>query len=185
MIDRHGNMVAAMPSGGWLQSSPVVPGLGFPLPTRAQMFWLDEGLPASLAPGKRPRTTLSPSLALRGGLPYMAFGTPGGDGQDQWQPIFFLRHVLYGLNLQEAIDAPSFHSDHFPSSFYPRQSAPGRLVVEGRFPESTISGLEDRGHLVEVGPDWSEGRMCAASRDGGLLKAAANARGMQGYAAGR
>ena len=185
VIDRHGNMVSAMPSGGWLQSSPVVPGLGFPLPTRAQMFWLDEGLPASLEPGKRPRTTLSPSLALRDGLPYMAFGTPGGDGQDQWQPIFFLRHVLHGMNLQEAIDAPSFHSEHFPSSFYPRQSAPGRLVVEGRIPDATISGLRDRGHEVEVGPDWSEGRMCAASQQDGLLKAASNARGMQGYAAGR
>ena len=185
VIDRHGNMVSAMPSGGWLQSSPVVPGLGFPLPTRAQMFWLDEGLPASLEPGKRPRTTLSPSMALRDGLPYMAFGTPGGDGQDQWQPIFFLRHVLHGMNLQEAIDAPSFHSEHFPSSFYPRQSAPGRLVIEGRFPEATVSGLRERGHEVEVGPDWSEGRMCAASQDDGLLKAAANARGMQGYAAGR
>ena len=185
VIDRHGNMVSAMPSGGWLQSSPVVPGLGFPLPTRAQMFWLDEGLPSSLEPGKRPRTTLSPSLAFRDGLPYMAFGTPGGDGQDQWQTIFFLRHVLHGMNLQEAIDAPSFHSEHFPSSFYPRQSAPGRLVVEGRFPEATVSELRDRGHLVEVGPDWSEGRMCAASQTRGLLKAAANARGMQGYAAGR
>ncbi len=185
VIDRHGNMVAAMPSGGWLQSSPVVPGLGFPLSTRAQMFWLDEGLPASLEPGKRPRTTLSPSLALRDGLPYLAFGTPGGDGQDQWQAIFFLRHVLYGMNLQEAIDAPSFHSDHFPSSFYPRQSAPGRLVVEGRFSEATVNALRGRGHKVEVGPDWSEGRMCAASQNRGLLKAAANARGMQGYAAGR
>ncbi len=185
VIDRHGNMVSAMPSGGWLQSSPVIPGLGFPLPTRAQMFWLEEGLPASLEPGKRPRTTLSPSMALRNGKPYMAFGTPGGDGQDQWQPIFFLRHAVYGMNLQEAIDAPSFHSDHFPSSFYPRQSAPGRLVVEGRFPDSTVSGLRDRGHLVEIGPDWSEGRMCAASQNQGLLKAASNPRGMQGYAAGR
>ncbi len=185
VIDRHGNMVSAMPSGGWLQSSPVVPGLGFPLPTRAQMFWLDEGLPASLEPGKRPRTTLSPSLALRDGRPYMAFGTPGGDGQDQWQPIFFLRHVLHGMNLQEAIDVPSFHSEHFPSSFYPRQSAPGRLVVEGRFSDAAIGNLRDRGHKVEVGPDWSEGRMCAASQSDGLLKAASNARGMQGYAAGR
>lgn len=185
VIDRHGNMVSAMPSGGWLQSAPVIPGLGFPLPTRAQMFWLEEGLPASLEPGKRPRTTLSPSMALRDGKPYMAFGTPGGDGQDQWQPIFFLRHVLYGMNLQEAIDAPSFHSDHFPSSFYPRQSAPGRLVVEGRFPKATVTDLQNRGHLLEVGPDWSEGRMCAASQDRGQLKAASNPRGMQGYAAGR
>ena len=125
------------------------------------------------------------ALALRQGLPYMAFGTPGGDGQDQWQPIFFLRHVLHGMNLQEGIDAPSFHSEHFPSSFYPRQSAPGRLVVEGRFSDAAIGNLRDRGHKVDVGPDWSEGRMCAASQSDGLLKAASNARGMQGYAAGR
>ncbi|NNG05555.1 MAG: gamma-glutamyltransferase family protein [Inquilinus sp.] len=185
VIDRFGNMVSAMPSGGWLQSSPVVPGLGFPLPTRAQMFWLEEGLPASLAPCKRPRTTLSPSLAFRDGLPYMAFGTPGGDGQDQWQPIFFLRHVLYGMNLQEAIDAPSFHSDHFPSSFYPRQRSPGRLVVESRFPDETQADLKARGHRLELAPPWSEGRLCATSQDKGLLRAGANPRAMQGYAAGR
>src|SRR5215213_10072108 len=117
VVDRHGNMIAAMPSGGWLQSSPIIPELGFCLTSRAQMFWLEEGLPASLAPRKRPRTTLTPSMALRDGKPYMAFGTPGGDQQDQWQPIFFLRHVLYGLNLQEAIDLPLFHTEHFPGSF--------------------------------------------------------------------
>ena len=96
VIDRWGNMVSATPSGGWLQSSPIIPELGFCLTSRAQMFWLEEGLPASLAPRKRPRTTLTPSMALRDGKPYLAFGTPGGDQQDQWQPIFFLRHVHYG-----------------------------------------------------------------------------------------
>src|SRR5260221_8865993 len=82
VADRWGNMVAATPSGGWLQSSPVIPSLGFCLGTRAQMFTLDPGLPATIAPGKRPRTTLTPSLALRDGDPYLAFGTPGGDQQD-------------------------------------------------------------------------------------------------------
>ena len=185
VIDRHGNMVACMPSGGWLQSSPVIPEIGFCLNSRAQMFWLEEGRPATLEPGKRPRTTLSPSMTLRDGKPYMAFGTPGGDQQDQWQTSFFLRHVHHGLNLQEAIDAPSWHSEHFPSSFYPRAATPGKLVLEGRFPKTTVDELRRRGHLVEVGGDWSEGRLCAVSQEDGILKAAANPRGMQGYAVGR
>ncbi len=186
VIDRHGNMVAATPSGGWLQSSPVIPSLGFGLGTRAQMFWLEEGRPSSLAPGRRPRTTLSPTLALRDGRPYLAWGTPGGDQQDQWIPQFFLRHVHAGMNLQEAIDAPAWHSEHFPSSFWPRESRPNRLVVESRVPDATVTELRRRGHEVEVGDAWSEGRLVAASRDAdGLLRAAANPRGMQGYAAGR
>ena len=185
IIDQAGNMVSATPSGGWLQSSPVIPELGFCLGTRAQMFWLDEGHPASLAPGKRPRTTLTPTLALRDGEPYLAWGTPGGDAQDQWIPQFFLRHVHAGHNLQQAIDAPAWHSDHFPSSFWPRQARPGVLVVEGRVSPKTIAELKRRGHIVEVGPDWSEGRLTAATREGPRRRAAANARGMQGYAAGR
>ncbi len=140
IIDQAGNMVSATPSGGWLQSSPVIPELGFCLGTRAQMFWLDEGHPASLAPGKRPRTTLTPTLALRDGEPYLAWGTPGGDAQDQWIPQFFLRHVHAGHNLQQAIDAPAWHSDHFPSSFWPRQARPGVLVVEGRVSRANHCG---------------------------------------------
>ncbi|PPR58559.1 MAG: putative gamma-glutamyltransferase YwrD [Alphaproteobacteria bacterium MarineAlpha4_Bin2] len=185
VVDKEGNMVACMPSGGWLQSSPTIPTLGFQLNSRAQMFWLDEGQPMSLEPGKRPRTTLSPSMALRDGKPYVAFGTPGGDQQDQWQSIFFLRHAVYGRNLQEAIDTPSFHSEHFVSSFYPRGAQPQRLVVEGRTPPETVQGLRERGHKVEVGELWSEGRLCAVSQDNAVLKAGSNARGMQGYAAGR
>lgn len=186
VIDRWGNMVAATPSGGWLQSSPVIPELGFGLGTRAQMFWLEEGRPSSLAPGRRPRTTLSPTLALRDGRPHLAWGTPGGDQQDQWIPQFFLRHVHAGMNLQEAIDAPAWHSEHFPSSFWPRESRPNRLVVESRLPDATVAELRRRGHDVEVGDAWSEGRLVAASRDpDGLLRAAANPRGMQAYAAGR
>jgi len=185
VVDRHGNIVSATPSGGWLWSSPVIPGLGFPLGTRAQMFWLEEGLPNSLEPGKRPRTTLSPSLAFRGGDPYLAFGTPGGDQQDQWTLVFFLHHVDFGLDLQAAIDAPSFHTNHFPSSFYPRAAHPGQIEVEGRFDAGTVDDLRARGHEVQVAGDWSLGRVSAAGREDGLLKAAANPRGMQGYAVGR
>ncbi len=185
VIDKNGNMVSATPSGGWLQSSPAIPKLGVCLGTRAQMFWLDEGLPGSLAPGKRPRTTLSPSFALRDGEPYMPFGTPGGDGQDQWTLIFFLRHILHGFNLQEAIDAPTFQSHHFPSSFFPRQAEPGRLVLEGRYPTRTLEELQRRGHLAETAGPWTQGRISACAKDGELLKAAANPRLMQGYAVGR
>ena len=185
IVDQAGNMISATPSGGWLQSSPVIPELGFCLGTRAQMFWLDESHPAALAPGKRPRTTLTPTLALRDGEPYLAWGSPGGDQQDQWITQMFLRHVHAGFNLQEAIDAPAWHSEHFPSSFWPRTARPGVLVVEGRVPNDTVVALEDRGHRVEVGPDWSEGRLTAAARDGRRRRAAANPRGMQGYAAGR
>jgi gamma-glutamyltranspeptidase/glutathione hydrolase len=185
IVDRDGNMVSATPSGGWLQSSPVIPELGFGLGTRGQMFWLEENHPASLAPGKRPRTTLSPTLALRDGEPYLAWGSPGGDQQDQWTTQFFLRHVHAKLNLQEAIDAPAWHSEHFPISFWPRTARPGVLVVESRVPADTRKELEHRGHVVEVGPAWSEGRLTAASRVGRRRRAAANPRGMQGYAAGR
>jgi len=185
IIDRFGNMVSATPSGGWLQSSPQIPDLGFCLGNRGQMFWLRDGLPASLVPGKRPRTTLTPSLALRDGKPYMVFGTPGGDQQDQWALAMFLRHVHFGMNLQEAIDAPSFNTAHFPSSFYPREHDPGHLAVEARFPKKTIDELGRRGHRVEVEDDWSLGRLTAAAKDNGLLKAAANPRFMQGYAVGR
>lgn len=189
VIDRDGNMVAATPSGGWLSSSPVVPGLGFPLTTRLQMTWLDEGVPGQLQPGKRPNTTLSPGLVLRDGQPYMAFGTPGGDQQDQWTVAFFLRHAL-GMNLQEAIEAPSWHIDHFPGSFWPRALTLNRLTVEARLPEHTVQALRDAGHEVRVGPDWSEGRISACTREpaaggGLLLRAGANPRGMQGYAVGR
>jgi gamma-glutamyltranspeptidase/glutathione hydrolase len=185
IIDRDGNMISATPSGGWLQSSPVIPELGFCLGTRAQMFWLDENHPAALVPGKRPRSTLSPTIALRDGEPYLAWGSPGGDQQDQWIPQMFLRHVHCGMNLQEAIDAPAWHSEHFPSSFWPRQSRPGVLVLESRVPEKTVTELKRRGHVVETGDAWSEGRLTAARQDGPNRRAAANPRGMQGYAAGR
>jgi gamma-glutamyltranspeptidase / glutathione hydrolase len=186
VVDRHGNLVSATPSGGWLQSSPAIPGLGFCLGTRAQMLWLEEGLASSMAGGIRPRTTLSPSLALRDGEPCLAFGTPGGDAQDQWTLQFFLAHARLGLGLQQAVEAPTVTSHHFPSSFWPRQAEPGRLVVEERL-GPVVAGLRARGHLVEVAGPWSMGRTCAAGRDlaTGLLAAAANPRGHQAYAVGR
>jgi gamma-glutamyltranspeptidase / glutathione hydrolase len=186
VIDRWGNMVTATPSGGWLQSSPVVPGLGMPLNTRGQMFWLDEGLPTSLAPGRRPRTTLSPSMAAHEGGAALAFGTPGGDQQDQWQLSLFLRLVHHKLNLQEAIDAPLFHTGHAQGSFYPRVARPGHLMAEPAFGAEVLAALKQKGHALEVSEPWAIGRLTAARREpDGLLRAGATPRLMQAYAIGR
>jgi gamma-glutamyltranspeptidase/glutathione hydrolase len=185
-IDRWGNMVSATPSGGWLQSSPVVPGLGFPLSTRGQMFWTYAGHPNSVQPRKRPRTTLSPSMVLREGKPWMSFGTPGGEQQDQWQPIMLLRMLHHGLTIQQAIDAPAFHTEHWPSSFWPRVARPGKVVLEGGYDAGVLAALLARGHLAEMGEPWSEGRLSAARIEAdGQMFAGANPRGMQGYAVGR
>jgi gamma-glutamyltranspeptidase / glutathione hydrolase len=186
VVDRWGNMVSATPSGGWLWGAPVIPELGFCLGTRAQMFWLEEGLPNSLEPGKRPRTTLSPTLALRDGEPALALGTPGGDQQDQWTLHAFLAHVHFGMDLQASIDAPNHHTEAFPSSFYPRETRPRHVAVESRAGHNTLAGLEARGHDVEESDAWSLGRVSMVGRDpDGQLYAGANPRGMQGYAVGR
>ncbi len=185
IIDRWGNIVSATPSGGWLQSSPVIPELGFPLSTRAQMFWLARDLPSSLVPLSRPRTTLSPTMIGRDGRAWLAMGTPGGDQQDQWTATVFLRHLHHGLNLQAAIDAPLFNTRHNPASFYPRSRSPGELLIEDRYPESTLAALSKRGHKLKVEGSWALGRVCAAGFANGMLKAAATPRFMQGYAVGR
>ena len=180
-------LVSATPSGGWLQSSPFIPDLGLALGSRLQMTWLEQGLPSSLVPGRRPRTTLTPTLVLRDGIPVLACGTPGGDQQDQWQSVFLLRHLGAGLDLQDAIDAPVFHTASFPGSFHPRATEPGVLVAESRLGEQILAGLRARGHEVSDQGPWSLGRMCAVARDPrtAVLSAGANPRGRQGYAVGR
>ncbi|MGY6633669.1 MAG: gamma-glutamyltransferase family protein [Alkalilacustris sp.] len=186
VIDAEGNMVSTTPSGGWLQSSPVIPGLGFALNSRAQMFWLQDGLPTSLAPGRRPRTTLTPSMAFGPDGTRMAFGTPGGDQQDQWQLIFFLRYLHSGRNLQEVLDMPLFHSTHFPASFYPRARQPGGMLIESSMGAEVLAELRARGHVLTEAEPWSIGRLTASRRDAdGLLRAAATPRLMQAYAVGR
>jgi gamma-glutamyltranspeptidase/glutathione hydrolase len=173
VIDRYGNVVAATPSGGWLSGSPNIPGLGFSLGTRAQMFWLQEGLRSSLVPRTRPRTTLSPTLAV-GPDGVLAFGTRGADYQDQWNAQFFLYNLGFGMDLQESWDAPNFHSDHFPRSDYPRDASPGKLTLDERYGAATVESLKERGHLIKVyrGRRW--GRGCAAKRNGVMLHSAAS-----------
>jgi gamma-glutamyltranspeptidase/glutathione hydrolase len=187
VVDRWGNMISATPSGGWLQSSPTIPELGFALGSRLQMFWLQEGLASTLVPGRRPRTTLTPTMVHKDGMPVLACGSPGGDQQDQWQLLFLLRHLVGGQSLQEAIDAPMWHTTSFPGSFHPRDIEPAVLVVEDRIGDDVMDALTLRGHDIRVSGPWSLGRMCAVARDPatGVLSAGANPRGMQGYAAGR
>jgi gamma-glutamyltranspeptidase / glutathione hydrolase len=187
VIDSRGNVVSATPSGGWLQSSPVIDGMGFPLGTRGQMFSLAASHPNVVAPGKRPRTTLTPSLAFRGGRPWMAFGSPGGDSQDQWALQFFLNVVEFGMPLQHAVEAATFTSAHAPSSFYPRLAEPGALAVEGRVGEDVRKELASRGHIVRPAADWSGGNTLAAAIDPatGMRQAAASPRMEPAYAAGR
>jgi gamma-glutamyltranspeptidase/glutathione hydrolase len=186
VVDRWGNIVAATPSGGWLQSSPAIPGLGFNITTRGQMFWLDDCLPSHLAPRRRPRTTLTPTLLTRDGRAVAGLGTPGGDQQDQWTLGFLLRHLQHRHNLQAAMDAPLFHTAHYVNSFAPRMFTPGVLMVEERFSADVIQALRNRGHLVNVQPPWALGRLCAAGFTGdGGVRAAANPRFMQAYAVGR
>ncbi len=187
VVDRWGNIVSATPSGGWLQSSPTIPELGFCLGTRMQMTWLEEGTASTLTPGARPRTTLTPTLVLRDGEPVVAMGSPGGDQQDQWQLLFLLRTIVGGWTPQQAIDAPALHTTSFPGSFWPRTWTPGGLVVEDLLGDEVISGLEELGHVVTRAGDWSLGRLSCVTRDPdtGVLGAAANPRGAQGYAAGR
>jgi gamma-glutamyltranspeptidase/glutathione hydrolase len=185
VVDRWGNMVSATPSGGWLQASPAVPGLGFNVTTRAQMFWMEAGLPSSLGPGRRPRTTLSPTLVTREGKPYAAFGSPGGDQQDQWSLQFFLKHIHGGMNFQAALDAPTFQTAHFPGSFYPRSMQLGKMSAEARLPDATLAELRRLGHDLTVAEPWGLGRVCAVGLRHGLMRGAATPRQMQAYAVGR
>ena len=185
-VDREGNMVASTPSGGWIGTSPVIKGLGFPLGTRGQMFYLNPQRPNALAPRKRPRATLTPSLVTKDGEPFMVFGTPGGDSQDQWTLQFFLNYVDFGMNIQEALDAPSVHTTHFPSSFYPRQAFPGKVVAESGVGAEVVAELERRGHEVAVVDDWSHGKVMGIRRDQarGVIVGGASPKGNIGYALG-
>jgi gamma-glutamyltranspeptidase / glutathione hydrolase len=187
VVDRWGNIVSATPSGGWLQSSPTIPGLGFCLGTRLQMTWLEDGGPSTLRPGRRPRTTLTPTLVLRDGLPVAALGSPGGDQQDQWQLLYLLRTLVGGYTPQQAIDAPALHTTSIAESFWPRTWEPAGAYVEDRLGDGVIRELEARGHRVTRAGDWALGRLSSVTRDPatGLLTAAANPRAQQGYAAGR
>ena len=185
-VDGAGNMISATPSGAWIRTSPVMPGLGFPIGTRAQQFNLNPGHPNCIAPGKKPRSTLTPSLVMRDGRPYMVFGTPGGDGQDQWTIQFFLNYVDFGMNVQLALDKPTVHINHFPGSFWPHNVSPGEVRVEGGIPAEVAEGLRRRGHKVVMDEPWTHGR-CLAIRfdpETGVMYGGASPRTGDSYAIG-
>ena len=185
-MDAEGNMVAATPSGGWIGTSPVIKGLGFPLGTRGQMFYLNSDRPNALQPRKRPRATLTPRWsrgrrALHGVRHARRRFTRA---VDQWTLQFFLNHIDFGMNLQEALDAPTLHSVHFPSSFYPRAAFPARVVAESRIPTGVLDDLRRRGHEVELVGDWANGKVMGIRwhADRGVIAGAASAKNSIGYA---
>ncbi len=166
VVDRWGNVVSATPSGGWLQSSPAVPDLGFCLGTRLQATWVIDGHPASLVPGRRPRTTLTPTMLTRG-EEVIAMGSPGGDQQDAWQLPVLLRMLVGDYEPQQAIDAPSLHTTAVLDSFWPRTWTPSGAVVEDRIGDAVVEELERRGHAVRRAGSWALGRVSAVGRDAG------------------
>ncbi len=184
VADSDGNVFSATPSGGWFTASPIVEGLGFVLGTRCQSFFLDGHRSNRLEPGKRPRTTLTPTLALKDGKPFMAWGTPGGDAQDQVNLQFFLNVMEFGMDIQSALDAPLMQILDFPPSFFPREIHPGVMRVESRMPQATIDGLEAMGHHVRSAGEWSIGDATALLIDGerGVLFGAAGPRRDKSYA---
>jgi gamma-glutamyltranspeptidase / glutathione hydrolase len=185
-VDRFGNMISATPSGAWISTSPIIPGLGFCMNTRAQMFHLDARHVERLEPGKKPSTTLSPSLVMNEEEPYLTFGTPGADQQDQWTLQFFLNHVDFGMDIQLALDKPTVHSTHFPGSFWPHAAHPGVMHAEPGISEEVILGLKKKGHKVIVDDPWSHGRCLAIQYDvnTGVMSGGASPRGMKAYAIG-
>ena len=148
-VDKEGNMFSATPSGGWFTSSPIIPGLGFVLGTRGQMFYLtDPDVPKAFRPGSRPCTSLTPSLVLKGGKPFAVFGTPGGDTQDQYTLQTFLNVVEFGMEVQTAIDGPKAVTYNFPSLFYPFTQRLGAMSVNPGVPQEVFDELAKRGHVI-------------------------------------
>jgi gamma-glutamyltranspeptidase / glutathione hydrolase len=179
-VDARGNMASFTPSGAWIKSAEVIEPLGFPLSSRMMTFYLAPAHhPNVVAPGKRPRTTLTPSLAFKAGKPWMTFGTMGGDNQGQWLLQFFLYRAAFGMNLQDAIEAPRLSTEHFPGFFSPHQGVPNRVRIEARFGTRVIDELRRRGHDIDIAPDWTEGFVSGAQldEDARLLEAACDPRG--------
>ena len=184
VADAQGNVFSATPSGGWFTASPIVEGLGFVLGTRLQSFFLDETRANRLEPGKRPRTTLTPTLAMRDGKPFLAWGTPGGDVQDQVNLQFLLNVIEFGMDIQSAVDAPFMQILDFPPSFFPRETRPGVMRIEDRVEEETVSALTGMGHTVVPAGAWSLGDATAImiDPDRGVFYGAASPRRDKSYA---
>ncbi len=158
VVDAAGNLFSCTPSSGWLIGGAYLAGdTGVPLSNRLTVFDLDPASPNVLAGGKRPRTTLTPTIVTRGGKPFLAVGTPGGDSQDQHIAQTLLNVLLGQQNLQQALEAPRVESMHFHQSFEDKRDLPGVLLVENRIPSTTIAALMNRGHRVSVVGDYDIG----------------------------
>jgi gamma-glutamyltranspeptidase/glutathione hydrolase len=179
VADRWGNLFSATPSDG-SYGSPIVPGTGFIPSNRGSQSRPDPRHPAGVAPGKRPRLTPNPALAIKGGDQFLPFGTPGGDVQTQAMLQVLLNIFVHGQDVQSAIENPRFASYSYPSSFAPYDYYPGRLSLEGRYPEEVTAELARRGHKVERWPDWIwlAGAVCAirSDRKRGVMEAGADPR---------
>jgi gamma-glutamyltranspeptidase/glutathione hydrolase len=154
VVDRKGNVFSATPSGGWLPSV-ILGDTGIPLSSRMQSFVLTAGHPNQLEPGKRPRVTLSPTIVLRDGKPFLALSTPGGDNQDQALLQVLLNIIDFGMAPQEAVEAARFQTEHFYSSFANHEFVPGKLNLESRIPKPVAEKLTALGHRVSVTGEWS------------------------------
>lgn len=176
VVDRWGNVFSSTPSGAWLPS--VIAGdTGIPLSSRLQSFVLNDGHPNQLAPGKRPRVTLSPTIVLRDGKPFIAMSTPGGDNQDQAMLQVLLNIIDFGMDPQEAVEMPRFQTEHFYSSFAGHEFAAGQLNLESRIPRAVIDDLSSRGHRVNVRGPWSNASAPTVIKiDSGVLDAGADPR---------
>jgi gamma-glutamyltranspeptidase/glutathione hydrolase len=181
IVDAEGNLFSATPSSGWLIGGAYIAGdTGVPLSNRLTVFDLDAASPNVLAGGKRPRTTLSPTIVTRDGKPFLAIGTPGGDSQDQQIAIVLLNILLGGHNIQQAIEAPRINSLHFHESFGDKPDAPGWLEIEDRIPAATIAALVRRGHLIKPTGDYGVGTATVAvgvNPRFGTLRGGADVRG--------
>ena len=155
-VDRWGNGFSATPSDGFRQT-PIVPGLGIVISPRGSQSWLDSKHPSSIGPGKRPRLTPNPAIVLKEGRLFMTLGTPGGDVQCQTMLQVFLNMVEFGMEPQQAVEAPRFATWSFPNSFYPHSYYPGLLKVEGRLSGDIVSALRAKGHKVEEWAPWDAG----------------------------
>ena len=188
VIDQWGNAFSATPSDGFSMNSPLVRGLGFSISPRGAQTWLDPAHPASLSPGKRPLLTPSPAMAFKDGKVWLTFGSPGGDVQCQAMVQLFLNIIEFGMDPQQAMEAPRVASLSFPNSFWPHAYHPGWVNIEGRIDSHVVAELRQRGHKVTVCDDWATGlgALCAVEvdRENGNLKGGADPR-KDGYAIGR
>jgi gamma-glutamyltranspeptidase/glutathione hydrolase len=179
VMDRHGNAFSATPSDG-SDKTPIVPGVGILCSGRGTQSWADPAHPSSVAPGKRPRLTPNPALALRNGRAYMPFGTPGGDVQCQAMLQVFLNINVFGMDPQAAVEAPRFSSYSFPGSFEPHPYYPGLLALESRIEKRIGEELASRGHRVHWWGEssWLAGAVCTivADHQRGVLHGAADPR---------